>query len=341
MPRAAALIHLEFEDLGTLEPELRRAGYQIEVVHACTSDLGAAAREDPDLLVVLGGPVGVYEQEDFPFLGAELDWIRARLNEKRPTIGICLGAQLIAAAAGASVYAGGRGKEIGWGPIKAGRDAALYPGFGELLKPDLRLLHWHGDTFDLPANSHHLAGTAAYPNQAFTIERHTLGLQFHPEVTAQGLERWYVGHAGELKNAGIRVPQLRRDSEILAPKLEEPARRFWRKWLSGLRPLVKGIEVDAQTRCAHYRKPEDVVAIKMKCCGVYYACKDCHEALAGHAIQVWPRGEWERRAVLCGSCGTEMTIRRYLECGSQCPNCQAPFNPGCRNHYHLYFEISE
>lgn len=341
MPTAAALIHLDFEDLGTLEPELVRAGYRIEIVHACTADLHATARQDPDLLVILGGPIGVYDHEDYPFLGAEIDWIRARLDGRRPTIGICLGAQLIAAAAGTSVYPGTQGKEIGWAPIQAGRDAALYPEFGEFLAPGLKLLHWHGDTFDLPAHSHHLGATKAYPNQSFAIERHTLGLQFHPEVTAQGLERWYVGHTGELKSAGIGVPQLREESEAYAPKLQEPASRFWRAWLSGLRPVVKGIDLDEQTRCAHYRKPEDVVAIKMKCCGDYYACKDCHEALAGHAIQVWPRGEWDQRAVLCGCCGSELTIRQYLESGSQCPDCQARFNPACRNHYHLYFEMSE
>jgi len=67
---------------------------------------------------------------------------------------------------------------------------------------------------------------------------------------------------------------------------------------------VYGINVDQQTRCAHYRKPTDIIAIKMKCCGVYYACKDCHEALSGHPIEVWPRAEWDERAILCGACGS-------------------------------------
>jgi uncharacterized CHY-type Zn-finger protein len=101
---------------------------------------------------------------------------------------------------------------------------------------------------------------------------------------------------------------------------------------------VRGIEVDGETRCAHYRSPLDIVAIKMKCCGVYYACKDCHIALAGHAIAVWPRDEWNERAILCGACGTEMTIREYLECDSRCPTCGAALNPACRNHHHFYFE---
>ena len=86
---------------------------------------------------------------------------------------------------------------------------------------------------------------------------------------------------------------------------------------------VRGLDLDPQTRCLHYHSPLDIIAIKMKCCGVYYACKDCHEALAGHAIVVWPRGEWDARAVLCGACGVEMTIRKYMESESRCPSCGA------------------
>lgn len=104
------------------------------------------------------------------------------------------------------------------------------------------------------------------------------------------------------------------------------------------RPIVLGLDLDPQTRCAHYRTPLDIIAIRMKCCLTYYACKDCHDALAGHQIEVWPRDEWDQLAVLCGACGEQMSVRRYLECGNLCPACAAPFNPGCRNHYHFYFE---
>ena len=105
-----------------------------------------------------------------------------------------------------------------------------------------------------------------------------------------------------------------------------------------VRPEVRGVEVDSETRCAHYRTPLDVIAIKMKCCGEYYACKDCHEALAGHAIAVWPREEWGQPAVLCGVCGTEMSVTAYMASGYRCPACGAAFNPGCRRHAHFYFE---
>lgn len=102
--------------------------------------------------------------------------------------------------------------------------------------------------------------------------------------------------------------------------------------------IVRGVDLDRQTRCTHYHSTLDIIAIKMRCCGFYYACKDCHEALAGHAIQVWPRSEWDQPAVLCGACGEELTVRQYLDCGSKCPHCKAAFNPGCRKHYQFYFE---
>jgi len=106
-------------------------------------------------------------------------------------------------------------------------------------------------------------------------------------------------------------------------------------------PEIRGMEVDAETRCVHWRSAVDIVAIKMACCGVYWACKDCHEALAGHAIAVWGRGEWDAQAVLCGACGLEMTIREYMECESRCPGCGAGFNPGCKKHHHFYFEAQD
>lgn len=105
-----------------------------------------------------------------------------------------------------------------------------------------------------------------------------------------------------------------------------------------VKPLVHGVDLDGETRCAHWHSPLDIVAIKMKCCETYYACKDCHEALAGHAAAVWPRGERDEKAVLCGACGHEMTVRDYLACGDACPSCGAGFNPGCRHHHHFYFE---
>jgi uncharacterized CHY-type Zn-finger protein len=106
------------------------------------------------------------------------------------------------------------------------------------------------------------------------------------------------------------------------------------------RPEVMGIDVDGETRCAHWRSTLDIVAIRMRCCGEYYACKDCHEALADHPIEVWPRAEWSERAILCGACGAELSIGVYLSGDNRCPACGAGFNPGCRRHHHFYFEAA-
>ena len=100
---------------------------------------------------------------------------------------------------------------------------------------------------------------------------------------------------------------------------------------------VRGVDLDPQTRCKHYRGPTDIIAIKMKCCGIYYACRDCH-VLADHQIEVWPESEWDREAILCGVCGTELTIGQYMQGKSRCPACHERFNPRCRNH-HLYFQV--
>jgi uncharacterized CHY-type Zn-finger protein len=104
------------------------------------------------------------------------------------------------------------------------------------------------------------------------------------------------------------------------------------------RVRVAGIDLDSETRCVHWHSSHDIVAIKMKCCGIYYACKDCHAALADHPIEVWPRSEWNAKAVLCGACNAELSIRDYLSCENRCPSCSADFNPGCRQHHRFYFE---
>ncbi len=101
---------------------------------------------------------------------------------------------------------------------------------------------------------------------------------------------------------------------------------------------VLGVDVDAETRCAHYDTERDVIAIRFPCCEEYYPCFRCHDSVSDHPRKTWPEDEWGRKAVLCGVCGTELTIAEYLDCESKCPECDAEFNPGCANHYELYFD---
>lgn len=102
---------------------------------------------------------------------------------------------------------------------------------------------------------------------------------------------------------------------------------------------VHGRLVDEQTRCVHYHSPLDVIAVKFKCCGRYWACYVCHRELAGHDPERWSSTEVSERAILCGVCRAELRIDQYLTCHFTCPSCGAAFNPGCAHHYHLYFAL--
>jgi uncharacterized CHY-type Zn-finger protein len=101
---------------------------------------------------------------------------------------------------------------------------------------------------------------------------------------------------------------------------------------------VFGVEVDSETRCAHYNSELDIIAIKFACCDRWFPCFLCHQEVADHPVDVWPRDARDSQAVLCGGCGRELTINEYFACDSACPSCARSFNPGCANHYHLYFE---
>ena len=160
--------------------------------------------------------------------GHAVDWVydaKAALA----TLGICLGAQLIARALGADVYPGGR-KEIGWSELQlspAGLQSPLRHLAG------VPVLHWHGDTFDLPAGAELLASSALYPHQAFRVGPNILGLQFHPEALTREFERWLIGHGGELASAGLDVPTLREQARQHGPALERAGQALLRDWVAG------------------------------------------------------------------------------------------------------------
>ncbi len=231
---ALVLSHVPFEGLGSLQPRLSERNFAIEIVDASTAQFPLSGAVSCDLLIVLGGPIGVYDVQDYPFLADEVECMRQRLEAKRAILGICLGAQLIAAALGAHVYAGAAGAEIGWYPLQAPSGAELPSWFQPLLAPNLQVFHWHGDTFDLPAGATLLAETYLYKHQAFALGDFALSLQFHPEVTANELERWYIGHAAELRARGMSVSNLRASSLRHAPVLAAAAEQFWNGWLDSL-----------------------------------------------------------------------------------------------------------
>lgn len=152
MPTRHALVlsHVAFEDLGSLEAPLLERGFQIESVLAAEVRFPLPQAKSCDLLIVLGGPIGVYDQQDYPFLKDEITLIGQRLAAHKPILGICLGAQMMAAALGARVYPGSNGSEIGWFPLQAAPNSETPAWFAPLLAEGLSVFHWHGDTSICP-----------------------------------------------------------------------------------------------------------------------------------------------------------------------------------------------
>jgi GMP synthase (glutamine-hydrolysing) len=226
---AVAVRHVHFEDLGSFGEMLHARGYAVAYRDAGLDDLASVDALAPDLLVVLGGPIGAYEESAYPFLVDELRLLERRLAAGRPVLGICLGAQLTARALGARVYPG-PGKEIGWAPLtltEAGRAGCLAP-FGD----GAPVLHWHGDTFDLPEGGTRLASTPLCANQAFARGPAVLGVQFHPEVRGPALERWLIGHAAEIAaTAGVTPERLRADTRRFSAGAEARGRDSFARWL--------------------------------------------------------------------------------------------------------------
>ncbi|BCT89466.1 MULTISPECIES: glutamine amidotransferase [Acinetobacter] len=223
-----AIQHLAFEDLGAWEDVFYQLGLRVRYFEAGIDDL-RKAYEYKGLTIILGGPIGVYETVDYPFLQQEIDLLKVRLEKNLPTLGICLGTQLIAHALGAKVYAG-HSKEIGWSkltlPVAENNPLQALE--------NIEVLHWHGDTFDLPEQAELLASSDLYPNQAFRVGQNILALQFHAEVASESLEKWLIGHTCELRKAQINIPTLRADHQSYAPALEQAASSVLMHYLENL-----------------------------------------------------------------------------------------------------------
>ena len=229
--RCRAISHVAFEDLGLLAPVLRDYGYDVHTAEAALTDFTALDPLGDDLWVVLGGPIGVYDTPLYPFLRPEMVAIERRLRAGAPILGICLGAQMMAEVLGGTVTANPLGKEIGWSPLSLSAAAAGHPISAIDLVP---VLHWHGDIIHVPEGCTVLASTPKTPVQAFSFGTHALGLQFHAEVEAAGLERWLVGHAAELGAAKVDIPHLRTDNHRHAPALAGVATTLFSRWITSL-----------------------------------------------------------------------------------------------------------
>lgn len=227
---ALVLQHVAFEDAGTWARVLESESYELRYLRAGIDAIDAQTLEDADLLVVLGGPIGVHDREAYPFLEDQMRSIAAWMSLGEPTLGVCLGAQMIAAALGSPVHAGAA-PEFGFGPVEltaAGHSSILAPLDG------IPVLHWHSDVFDIPDECVSLARTEACRSQAFALGDHILALQFHPEVDVSRIEEWLIGHAVELAVHGIDPAEIRRDARAHGERLEAASAAVLRSWLRGL-----------------------------------------------------------------------------------------------------------
>jgi GMP synthase-like glutamine amidotransferase len=209
--RAHYLQHVPFEGLGRIAPWLEAAGYEL----TNTRFFESAALPDLkkiDLLLVMGGPMSVNDEDEFPWLVSEKQFICEAIHSGKSVLGICLGAQLIASATGARIYRNSF-KEIGWFPIYgiSSNDRSIFS-----FPPSVHVFHWHGETFDLPSGATRLAKSDKCANQAFQLGKSVIGLQFHLETTPKAA-REIVSNC---RNDLVPSEYIQTEQEILSVKPE-------------------------------------------------------------------------------------------------------------------------
>jgi GMP synthase (glutamine-hydrolysing) len=229
---ALILRHDSAIGLGNLGPVLEEHGYDLVTVDAPHADVAALDALAPDVVVVLGGDEGAYETDTYPYLADEIALLRERIAAEAPIFGVCLGAQLLAAALDAPVYQGPR-KEVGWLGVDVTEVGASSP---VRHARGIRFVQWHGDTFDLPEGVERLASSPAYENQAFARGDWLLAVQFHPEVTSEIHEDWLREWGDELPEYGLTVEQLRAERASCGPLAEAASRSILAEYLERLEP---------------------------------------------------------------------------------------------------------
>ncbi len=189
--------HVPFEGLGAIEGWLLARGHTVTCTRFYAGEPAPATVDGFDWLIVMGGPMNIYQYRDYPWLRAEKRVIRHAVAANKRVLGVCLGAQLLADVLGGKVYQNGE-REIGWFPVTAVPEGASSP----LVFPDeVMVFHWHGDTFSLPPGGVWLARSKACEHQAFTVGANVLGLQFHLEMTPSDVKRIAAECADELTPA--------------------------------------------------------------------------------------------------------------------------------------------
>lgn len=224
--------HISMEGLGSLHQTLVDRNYDITYVTTARTDLTNFDALEPDLLLIMGGPIGVYQADDYPFLHDEIRIIKERIIADKATLGVCLGSQLIAKALGANVYPGSNGKELGWNPLIMTK-AAKGTSFEHFAPEHTNMFHWHGDTFDFPEGATLMASSDRYENQAFIYGENICGLQCHPEITKPLLQEWFVSLVGDVTgdNPALPLAKVQANTDQYAAALEIQTKKFFNQWL--------------------------------------------------------------------------------------------------------------
>lgn len=191
--RIHVLQHVPFEDPGSLVPLIQQQGHELTTTHWYNHET-APAVSDVDIIIVMGGPMGVYDDEQYPWLAEEKTFIAAAIAAGKKILGICLGAQLIACVMGARVSRNPH-REIGWFPLNINPNAKDHP-IAAILADCKNVFHWHGDTFALPESAIHIAISDACANQAFCVGEQIIGFQFHLETTPASAQA-LITHCGD------------------------------------------------------------------------------------------------------------------------------------------------
>lgn len=229
--RGLIIRHVPHEGLAGYRAPIEAAGYVLDRIDMCGPEFAEADFLSPDLLILMGGPMGVYEQSTYPWIAHEIERIAERIEHGLPTLGICLGSQLIAAALGADIYAGPV-KEIGFSPLTLTEAGRASPAAH---LQDVPVLHWHGDTFDLPPGTELLASTPNYPHQIFRRGRWLLALQCHAEMGVDPrIDAWIADSRDYLAEAGICPNALRSEYDTTGPQSERAGQKMIAEWLNQL-----------------------------------------------------------------------------------------------------------
>ncbi|HKX80363.1 MAG TPA: glutamine amidotransferase [Novosphingobium sp.] len=235
MAAKTALIirHVPVEGVAGFRAPIEDAGFEITRIDVADPVFSTLDLREPDLVIMMGGPMGVYEQDEHPWIACQLRRLRSRLDDGRPTLGVCFGAQMIAAALGAEVYKGPV-TEIGFDPVVI-HDGALHGPLRHLV--DVPVLHWHGDTFTLPPGVELLASSRAYRHQAFRRGNNVLALQFHAEMGLDPrFDEWVDLWPDAIGQAGTDADSLRAAHAAHGETAVSGGRAMIAEWLNGLEP---------------------------------------------------------------------------------------------------------